>query len=265
MIVITAEGRSMKVITPIDELSIIFDILACSIYNHNRAYGTTITHYSDLIQVYNSSSSSSDPFEIKYSDGQGGLSVFDYVSYFEQIDARYLHIVSGLSRQDISELDKNAEIKNMSIFRYFQVYCNPTCRIRICIGDTIEEIFFTQPIADRIAYLMYTKHDYEIIDVHCKDDDGTWIPYEYNIDEVHAIYQRFCETLSRHELPAIERFCEDNHFNDPLALYKVCHCCGKPTDHYNTACGKICNDIIYAHSFDCHWGADCPLCKFIIY
>jgi hypothetical protein len=142
----------------------------------------------------------------------------------------------------------------------------PSCRIRICIGDdAIEEIFFTQPIADRIAYLMYSKVGCEIVDVHCKDDDDTWIPYEYNIDEVHAIYQRFCETLSREELPAIERFCEDNHFNDPLALYKVCHCCGKHTSHYNTACGKLCNDVIYDRPFDCHWGVDCPLCKFIIY
>jgi hypothetical protein len=44
----------------------------------------------------------------------------------------------------------------------------PSCRIRICIGDdAIEEIFFTQPIADRIAYLIYSKIGCEIIDVHC--------------------------------------------------------------------------------------------------
>ena len=136
----------------------------------------------------------------------------------------------------------------------------------IQLGNGTVYFFDTEEvnISERIAYYMFKAFllKAEITSVFYKVNDS-WCVYDYTnrLDKINAIYKRFREGGLPEDLEKLEA-CEMPH--DPLAVYKECHTCGKPTEHYNGACHKWCDDVLYNRYYECRKGPDCILCRYII-
>jgi hypothetical protein len=289
MIRLHTSGKSYSLATRFGEsLTTMHEMFAYFMYYHNRFLDSNFEKFDDFTNAYNLDNRYG---VVEYTDNDDQETrIYKYNEYFVEIDTRYAEIAalfSSYSDEKLLIIHNNAELKNMSPILYLDTYHEPTCLIRIkdsgifyqlkVSNDTILSV-----IAERLAYYMHksllTRHDKQHrfenmtfppnnFDIKYKVDDA-WVVYDYteHLDEINTIYQRFTEILadSLEELSLIEKFTEDHHYNDPLALDKICHNCGNNTPHYNGACNRHCSDLIYSSRFVCRYGKDCPLCPFIV-
>ena len=135
--------------------------------------------------------------------------------------------------------------------------------IRIGADVDVRFSILEEYIFERIAYYKYKANLMGSYVSEVKYFVGeAWIPFDYmhKLDEINKIHKRLSEILS----DSLEELEDIEQPNDPLAFFKECHNCGKPTQHYNDACNKHCDDLTYDNWFVCRRGADCPQCKYII-
>ncbi len=270
------------------------EIFAYFMYHINRFSETKFDKFDEFTSVYDMNDNYA---VVKYTDNYEDARVYNYKEHFDEINAQYKQVAIMFDKFNNDELlgiHDNAERKNMSPILYLETYHEPNCLIHIKDCDVYHEVKvrpddnvkvrpddnILEVIAERLAYFMHkrllTRDSTERFekmsfppnnfDIKYRVGD-TWTIYDYNehLDEINAIYNRFTEILSSSlkELTLIEKFTEDYHYNDPLALCKKCHNCGSKTPYYNGACNKLCNDLIYSWHFECRYGEDCPLCPFI--
>jgi hypothetical protein len=261
-------------------------IFAYLMYHINRFSETKYDKFDEFTKVYNMNDNYA---VVQYTDNYQDARVYNYKEHFDGINTQYKQIAAVFdkcSNDDLLVIHDNAERKNMSPILYFETYHEPNCLIHIKDGDVYHEVKvrpddnILEVIAERLAYFMHkrlpnrdctelfekTPFPPNNFDIKYKIGD-TWTVYDYtdHLNEINAIYKRFTEILpsSLEELTLIEKFTENYHYNDPLALYKKCHNCRRYTPHYNGACNNNCNNLIYNWYFKCKYGHDCPLCPFI--
>ena len=288
MISLRTSGKTYTLATRFGEsLPTMHEMLAYFMYYHNRFSDSNFEKFDDFTNAYQLDNKYG---VIEYTDDDDQETrIYNYNEYFVEIDTRYAEIVAlfnSYSDEQMLIIHKNAELKNMSPILYFETYHEPNCLIHIKDGDVYHEVKvrpddnILEVIAERLAYFMHkrlpnrdctelfekTPFPPNNFDIKYKIGD-TWTVYDYtdHLNEINAIYKRFTEILpsSLEELTLIEKFTENYHYNDPLALYKKCHNCRRYTPHYNGACNNNCNNLIYNWYFKCKYGHDCPLCPFI--
>ena len=287
MISLRTTSKTYTLVTRFGEsLPTMNEIFAYFMYHINRFSETKFDKFDEFTSVYDMNDNYA---VVQYTDNYQDARVYNYKEHFDEINAQYKQVAAVFDKFNNDELlviHENAERKNMSPILYLKTYYEPNCvihikdcdayhEVKVCTDDNILEV-----LAERLAYFMHKRlltrdctERFEKMafppnnfDIKYKIGD-TWTVYDYNehLDEINAIYIRFTEILSSSlkELTLIEKFTEDSHYNDPLALSKQCHNCGSYTPHYNGACNKHCTDLIYSCHFECRYGEDCPLCPFI--
>jgi hypothetical protein len=254
----------------------IYDWLGYSMYYYFRHLHQNIVCFTEIIDNF-----PENTIEINYtnesSSSSNNLIQFDYKEHLAQINYNYSKIVLFMDNFNDAELaiiEQNAEDKNMNPLLYIETYYNPNCIIRIqddCFNLKLEYDKILVIIAERLAYYRFKNklqeddcfHD---IDIKYRDEiTQSFIIYNYreHLSQINNTYETFVQNLcySDNQLSIIDKFSEENHFNDPLTLYKSCHYCEKETHHYLHTCNKICKDNLDAYKIKCIWGLDCPICK----
>ena len=287
MISLRTNGKTYSLVTRHGEsLPTMNEIFAYFMYHINRSSETKFDKFDEFTSVYDMNDNYA---VVQYTDNYQDARVYNYKEHFDEINTQYKQVAAVFdkcSNDDLWVIHDNAERKNMSPILYFETYHEPNCLIHMKDCDVYYEIKvrtddnILEVIAERLAYFMHkrllTRDCTELFekmpfppnnfDIKYKIGD-TWTVYHYtdHLNEINAIYKRFTEILpsSLEELTLIEKFTEDYHYNDPLALYKKCHNCRRYTPHYNGVCNNNCNNLIYNWYFVCRYGEDCPLCPFI--
>lgn len=287
MISLRTNSKTYTLVTRFGEsLPTMNEIFAYFMYHINRFSEIKFDKFDEFTSVYDMNDNYA---VVKYTDNYEDARVYNYKEHFDEINTQYKQVATMFdhcSNEELSNIHDHAERKNMSPILYFETYHKPNCLIHMKDCDVYYELKvrpddnILEVIAERLAYFMHkillnrdcTERFEKMafppnnFDIKYRVGD-TWTVYDYNehLDEINSIYNRFTEVLSgsQEELTLIEKFTEDYHYNDPLALCKQCHNCGSYTPHYNGACNKHCTDLIYSWHFECRYGEDCPLCPFI--
>ena len=287
MISLRTNGKTYLLVTRFGEsLPTMHEIFAYFMYHINRFSETTFDNFDEFTRNYQMNDNYA---VVQYIDNYEDARVYNYKEHFDEINTKYKQVAvmfDKSSNEELSIIHDNAERKNMSPILYFETYHQPNCLIQIKDRDVCHQLkvrpddSILEVIAERLAYFMHNGINRDCterfekmafppnnFDIKYKVGD-TWTVYEYteHLDEINAIYKRFTEVLSssHEELDLIEQFTEEYHYNDPFALCKSCHNCGRDTPNYNGVCNKQCNDLIYSSHFECRYGEDCPLCPFIL-
>ena len=288
MISLRTNGKTYSLVTRHGEsLPTMNEIFAYFMYHINRSSETKFDKFDEFTSVYDMNDNYA---VVQYTDNYQDARVYNYKEHFDEINTQYKQVAAVFdkcSNDDLWVIHDNAERKNMSPILYFETYHEPNCLIHMKDCDVYYEVKvrtddnILEVIAERLAYFMHkrllTRDCTELFekmpfppnnfDIKYKIGD-TWTVYHYtdHLNEINAIYKRFTEILpsSLEELTLIEKFTENYHYNDPLALYKKCHNCRRYTPHYNGVCNNNCNNLIYSCHFVCRYGEDCPLCPFIL-
>jgi hypothetical protein len=269
-------------------ITTIYDVFAYCMFNHNRVSPSNlVATFEDLLKVYKND----DVFAISYTEDSrpDNIIVFDYREHLQEINKHFVRssaILSAYSESELSEIEEQSEVRKINPMLYIERFYDPNVLMRIEGGahqqiKVLSEDKLLTTISERLAYHMHkimvrfdTNGNESFADMGFKDDDFEityrkgceWYIYDVasHYDEINAIYKRFHEILSvkEEQLLAIEEFTQSNHFNDPLALNKICHRCGRNTNFYNDACSKRCDEIVEQNPFECMWGPNCPLCNF---
>lgn len=288
MIYMSINNERYTFVPPIGQtITTIYDVFAYCVFNHNRANpSNVVTSFEDLLEVYKQD----DVFTISYTEESrpNDLILFDYREHLQEINQHFVRasaILSAYSESELNEIEEQSEERKINPMLYIERFYDPNVLIRIDGGvheqiKVLSEDKLLTRISERLAYHMHkimvnfdTNGSESFADMGFKEDlevtyrkGCEWYMYDVtkHYHEINAIYKRFHEILSvkEEQLLAIEEFTKINHFNDPLALNKICHRCGRKTIFYNDACSKRCDEIVEQNPFECMWGANCPICNF---
>ena len=288
MIYMSINNERYTFVPPIGQtITTIYDVFSYCIFNHNRTNpSNVVTTFEDLLEIYKEN----DVFTISFTEDSrpNDLIAFDYREHLKEINKHFVRasaILSAYSESELTEIEEQSEERKINPMLYIERFYDPNVLMRIDGGvhhaiKVLTEDKLMTTISERLAYHMHkimlcfdTNGNESFADMGFKEDlevtyrkGFEWYIYDIDkhIDEINAIYKRFHEILSvkEEQLLAIEVFAKVNHFNDPLALNKICHRCGRNTIFYNDACSKRCDEIVEQNPFECMWGANCPLCNF---
>ena len=247
MISLRTNGKTYSLVTRHGEsLPTMNEIFAYFMYHINRSSETKFDKFDEFTSVYDMNDNYA---VVQFTDNYQDARVYNYKEHFDEINTQYKQVAAVFdkcSNDDLWVIHDNAERKNMSPILYFETYHEPNCLIHMKDCDVYYEVKvrtddnILEVIAERLAYFMHkrllTRDCTELFekmpfppnnfDIKYKIGD-TWTVYDYtdHLNEINAIYNRFTEILpsSLKELTLIEKFTEDYHYNDPLALCKKCH------------------------------------------